>query len=302
MKRGFSRLVQGARRRLPIAEEKVFVLGVGAQKSGTTFLAKYLAAQPRADFGVRKEYHVLDALFLPLFGEFRDEAIDQVRHDLATDEPKLGPPRQILPFHMIATPQLYFAYFNDLLSTNHVRLTGDITPSYSALSVENLSWVRDEFARRGISVRPVFLMRDPVYRLQSMVRMKFRNNGASPGPDEELAAVMAAHCSDLDLARGGYHVTLQRLFEVFGREGVFVKLYEDFFTPAIAGELGRFLRMELTPPRLEQKFNVSATPNHLSREDYDILREGYLDVIEGVKALTGLAVEDRWRWKPAPET
>ena len=38
----------------------IFVLGVGAQKAGTTWLHEYLASLPEVDLGFMKEYHVFD--------------------------------------------------------------------------------------------------------------------------------------------------------------------------------------------------------------------------------------------------
>ena len=40
---------------------RTFLLGVGAQKAGTTWLHKYLTASPQMVRGYRKEYHVFDS-------------------------------------------------------------------------------------------------------------------------------------------------------------------------------------------------------------------------------------------------
>ena len=41
--------------------EKVFILGVGCQKGGTTWLHKQLDKHPNVNMGFTKEYHVFDA-------------------------------------------------------------------------------------------------------------------------------------------------------------------------------------------------------------------------------------------------
>ena len=46
----------------------VFLLGIGAQKAGTTWLHAQLNRRRDADFGFLKEYHVHDALTLPAAG------------------------------------------------------------------------------------------------------------------------------------------------------------------------------------------------------------------------------------------
>jgi hypothetical protein len=48
-----------------------FVLGVGAQKAGTSWLHRQLTKSPFVNMGFTKEYHVWDAIFCELAAEFR---------------------------------------------------------------------------------------------------------------------------------------------------------------------------------------------------------------------------------------
>jgi hypothetical protein len=41
---------------------KIFILGVGAQKGGTTWLHRQLNNNKNIDLGFRKEYHIFDAI------------------------------------------------------------------------------------------------------------------------------------------------------------------------------------------------------------------------------------------------
>ena len=50
---------------------KTFLLGVGAQKAGTSWLHDQLNRRHDADFGFLKEYHIFDALELEHFSSFR---------------------------------------------------------------------------------------------------------------------------------------------------------------------------------------------------------------------------------------
>ena len=45
--------------------EKIFVLGVGCQKGGTTWLYKQLIKSEAVNFGYTKEYHVFDTIYTP---------------------------------------------------------------------------------------------------------------------------------------------------------------------------------------------------------------------------------------------
>ena len=52
--------------------EKIFILCLGSPKTGTTSLYNALGELPIVDFGLIKEYHVLDALYVKecrFFGE-----------------------------------------------------------------------------------------------------------------------------------------------------------------------------------------------------------------------------------------
>ena len=42
--------------------KKIFILGVGAQKAGTTWLHRQLIKNSKFNFGHRKEYHVFDSI------------------------------------------------------------------------------------------------------------------------------------------------------------------------------------------------------------------------------------------------
>ena len=50
---------------------KTFLLGVGAQKCGTTWVSEYLRKADHSDFGLLKEYHVWDVMSDPIFARYR---------------------------------------------------------------------------------------------------------------------------------------------------------------------------------------------------------------------------------------
>ena len=137
----------------------VFLLGVGAQKAGTSWLYEQLQRRADTDFGVLKEYHVHDARTVPELARFR-------RIEMSLTRPRSWiQPRSWMRQVFIRQPGLYYDYFAWLLRRRRrnghaIGLTGDITPSYAAISAETLQTIQSCFRNRGISVRPVFLMRD----------------------------------------------------------------------------------------------------------------------------------------------
>ena len=154
----------------------VFLLGVGAQKAGTSWLHQQLNSRPDADFGCLKEYHVHDARTIAELKRFR-----QLQHKPLQPRTWVQP-RSWLRQWFIHHPRHYTEYFNWLLKRPRlrgaqIRLTGDITPSYALLSAGTLKEINTNFQERGIPVKPVFLMRDPIERLISSQRMKLRKQG-----------------------------------------------------------------------------------------------------------------------------
>ncbi len=279
----------------------VFLLGVGAQKAGTSWLHQQLHSRPDADFGVLKEYHVHDARTVPELARFR-------RLDVAIRRPGSWiQPRSWLRQWFIRKPQRYVDYFSWLLKrprlrSGPVRLTGDITPSYAVLSAATLGEIRDAFTQRGIPVRPVFLMRDPIERLISSQRMKLRKQGLR-GAAIEVATLRQRVAKGRGL-RSDYGQTLDALDQAFGLEHCFVGLFETLFTPPTYAELCHFLGIPYQEPAWGEKVNVSATktviPDDLLAE---MGRQNADDLKRAQQALPNLDLQRLWpttsRWTQA---
>ena len=148
----------------------VFMLRVGAQKAGTSWLHQQLHTGADADFGCLKEYHVLDARTIAELKRFRQLNCKPLQ------------PRPWLRQCFIHNPEHYGDYFPWLLSKPrlrgaHILLTGGLTPSYALLSTDTLKSINTNFQACGIAVKPVFLMRNPIEWLISSKRMKLRKQG-----------------------------------------------------------------------------------------------------------------------------
>lgn len=274
-----------------------FILGVGGQKCGTTWLHYYLGTHKFVDFGFEKEYHVFDARTLPECEFFLEGMVMKVAAQMEKGLKGLRDSTHLYRLNFVANPQSYYDYFRSVLDRDGIGITGDITPSYAGLSQDTLRAIRRNFRRRGVEVRPVFLMRDPVYRLQSMVRMHFRDTKRKPTHAEELAAMRKAQDSPADRIRANYQTTLDNLYDVYGRDGVYVELYERLFDAPALTRLGDFLNVSLQDPPVDKEVNVSRTSNALGQGEYGVFKSNYQSVYDDVARLTGFPVEDFWRWK-----
>jgi hypothetical protein len=241
--------------------DRTFLLGVGAMKAGTTWLHDYLAASPQCQPGVRKEYHVFDSLdlakepyLLHRVVEKAHASLDEVARARPTD------PTYLVQAAMIADEELYFDYFTALFARDPAtRLTLDITPGYALLSSERLAGIRSSFERRGVRAVAAYLLRDPVERIWSQVRMqKRRRPDNNPGTAEELVGQRYAEPAYAERTR--YEATVQALDEAFGELAHFA-FYEELFDPATAATaiagLSGLLGIDYRDPDLDARFNVS---------------------------------------------
>ena len=233
----------------------VFLLGLGAQKAGTSWLHAQLNQRRDADFGFLKEYHIHDALTLPAAGFSGRRGRSLLK------------PRTWRRQRFLDLPERYYAYFARLLRRPGIQLTGDITPSYSGLSSNTLQAIRRGFAAQDIPVRPVFLMRDPIERIVSSLRMHRRKQGLQDSAGEIKALRdLCRERPDRITLRSDYGHTLQALKQAFGLEHCFIGTYEQLFHQDCWAELCRFLGVRYQEPQWEQRVNVSRTDTELPEE------------------------------------
>ncbi len=225
----------------------VFVLGVGAQKAGTTWLHGLLAAQPFANMGFAKEYHVWDAKLSPLGAPF-------ISHWRKPDTAS-GALRRL----MQQDDGIYAAYFAGLIRGD-TTLTGDITPAYSFLDAQAFARIRRCVEGAGFQPRVIFLMRDPVARLWSAVRMLHDRRvaqGMPPDPCWLASSFRDGLEAPAQVARSDYRATIQALEAAFDPAALHYQLYETLFTPPAMHRLQGFLGHRLTGVDLDRRLNAS---------------------------------------------
>jgi len=241
----------------------VFLLGLGAQKAGTTWLDRALRNSPGFAAGAMKEYHVWDAVC----GVDADGPPPQEGRDT------LG--REALRARLIEQPDAYFDHFAGLLTGAGTTLTADIAPAYAALPADVLAAIRAGFSERGIPAKALFIMRDPVERLWSAARMYRRKgltiaglNPLMPEADYVAAYAQTAHAH----ARGRYERTIESISAAFEPDDVFVTCFESLFLPEKMTALSAFLGVAL-----DQSF--AALPVNRSPKQADLpspVRQGII--------------------------
>ena len=267
-----------------VTSPRTFLLGTGAQKGGTTWLYHYLKASPQFVSGYRKEYHVFDALDVKGQAYRRKRVLDQA--EAALGRARAGKPLNAQVMHlssMYADPEIYFDYFAGLLGSRpEARVTADVTPAYAMLPAERMMQIKQAFARRGVRTVAVFLMRDPVDRIVSHVRMQIREKPQRwDKPVQDVVLERYVHRENVQ--RTSYHLTLAELDRAFGPDEMYVGFYEDLFSEARIREICDLLRIDFHQPDLDERRNASP-PAQVPDEILRMIAEHYREVYDTVAA------------------
>jgi hypothetical protein len=251
---------------------KTFLLGVGAQKAGTTWLHAYLNARSDADFGFCKEYHIHDARTIARLNPFQPYEEGSRLGRMWREWALLAKPRTRRRLGFYRHPERYYDYFQSLVRPPAIKITGDITPSYSQLTTETLREIQSEIEARGLRLRTIFLMRDPIERIISSVRMNLRKKERLV-PEQEIEALrrtVSRRPRGIE-ARSDYRHTLQALDAAFGLQEVYVGFYESLFCQESIRSLCAYLGIPYREADVEKRFNVSATNTALPEDVLEAL-------------------------------
>jgi len=266
---------------------KTFLLGVGCQKGGTSWLYDYLAGSPQFAQGYRKEYHIFDSVDLPSEENTRRRLLRSAAKRAV--DPKPGDWRAATAVNrlsMFLDDRFYFDYFTGLLHRSpEICLAADVTPAYGMLGPERFARIRDGFARRDITTLPVFLMRDPVERIWSQMRMHARLYPGHEAARTESAEFVLAHYASPPYARRtAYNETIEALDSVFSPGEIYYGFYERLFTDAEVGRLCELAGIDFVVPGFDKRVHSSPKtadlPEDTMRKVAEHYRAVYLAVAE----------------------
>ena len=283
---------------------KTFLLGVGAQKAGTTWLYRYLRSHPECAMGPIKEYAVFDTHERPeLFSGRIRNRFERLRHEaerrirLAGSRRVHESPEDLLTLldtiAMSLDPGRYVAHFDHLLAARPgVRLVGDITPSYSLLEAGHFHRIRALLEAGGYRVRVVFVMREPAARCLSAIRMGRRRQDRETAHTPDAARFERAATAPWCEARTRYEHTIAALDAVFAPEEIFYGFHETLFTADRIRALTDFLGIAPHPPPLERRVNAAPPGDAPDAAALARVRAHYSDTRAFCRARFGAAFID----------
>ncbi len=255
-----------------------FILGVGAQKAGTTWLFSQLAAQAGFRMPAVTQLHVLDAIFLADCLPFRRRILRgmaEILHRAPDDFEKYFISKK---FHMLLDFDAYFRYFDRLIDTES-GFSCDITPSYAGFPAEAFGLVRAKFQNLNIEPYAVFILREPVSQIESAVRMRLRKEGGLDGISATDMAdrLRAASGAANDRLRVSYRKTVARLRAHFPDDRLFIGFYETLFTQPELSRLAATLTLSAAQFRPDHYYNTTAKAFRYPKALIEELRRNYDD-------------------------
>lgn len=253
-------------------------LGIGAVKSGTTWLHHNLGAHPRVWMPPVKELRYFDEPEWNLAERFLgpwtggdpkryEHWRRELRHFVRTPSRWLGPRR--LTWHL-----RYFlgrrgpSWYADLFRPGRRQVAGEISPFYALLVPEDVAFVHRNFPR----LRILYLLRDPIDRTWSHVLLRclsladWRWQGVTPSLASETFFTRDVHDERL-WRNNDYAANLARWEARFGRERIGVFFYPDLEEDPtkLLARIERFLGVdpEAHPPSQALRRRRHATPRRL---------------------------------------
>ena len=263
--------------------QKIFVLGVGAQKAGTSWLRNYLNNRSDADMGFTKEYHIFDSLTIDHSNSFRKQVFRNAERIAQQDLGVKNVAAYAQLFAFMLDRNLYYDYFTARLWPDNILLTGDITPAYAGLEEKILAEIKTKFQTRGIEVKPVFIMREPVSRLQSMVRAQFRKRKIEPNQLQIKNEMEKMQRTEWEKLRSDYATTITRLENVFG-SNVFYGFYEKLFTTETIKSLCSYLEINYHPAEIDIRVNASNSGATITKQQFRLFQTAYQETYSFVES------------------
>lgn len=253
------------------AEPQTLFFGIGAEKSGTSWLHNFLSGHPDVHFPrYQKELHYWNAgvrkkkIPLLLERQMPNGPLRSFLSSAARPGKNLWRLRKNL-FHQkwwkaVTVPSPTHEIYCDVLFTGYrkEKVAGEITPAYARCDAETFA----EMAALAPDVRFIFIMRDPVARIWSGCRHRLRielgreNTTTQAVSDRLLSSLADPDIGPLYLS--SYHRTIQTLESAVPAERIAYFFYESLFQQSEIERLCTFLGIEYLPAAIDKKVHVGA--------------------------------------------
>lgn len=238
------------------------LFGLGATKAATSWVHGYLARHPDCHLRAIKELHYFDCVESGRFGYQLRQQVRRMRRLAAAvadgQHASRKALRDVRAWNQVVKrqaedPAAYLAYLTDGIGAG--RLVADITPAYAELPEARLR------AMAGLlpDVRFLYILRDPVARFWSHVRMVARRSLPLATPEAGVATildrVLSGEPSEIP-RRSDYAGALARMAAAIAPERLMVVFQDALLTVPGIADLCRFLGITPHPANLAQRVHA----------------------------------------------
>lgn len=279
-----------------------FLLGLGAQKSGTTWLHAQLSNSTQFNGGFCKEYHIFDTLYVPLCSHFRSDLIKNIESSLPVaclGNKNPGTMQFLKLASFLESVDEYYDYFEYLFAKDPLlRCVGDITPAYAMLDCQHLQLIRRQLVARDLKPRVLFIMRDPAERVWSHVKMEIERGSSILGVDYSIKdldkAVLAAYKTADFEHRTRYNITINAIDNAFDTTEKLYLFYDDLFEAKTQSAICDFLGISKVPFNKNEIIFNTGSHEQLSHQTRAAIHKHYWDVYRFIGERFGIDRVERW--------
>ncbi|MEM6408821.1 MAG: sulfotransferase [Pseudomonadota bacterium] len=273
-----------------MTKKTFFLLGMGAQKCGTSWLAKQLKHHPDFLISPIKELHYWDRRFHPDF--FRPQKLAQkIRKLVNSDLDALATTPLLERFLMERHEGFYLSFFESRLKDHH-KAFGEFSPSYCILSEDELRYIQ---AFMPYPTKALFSMRDPVARLWSQCKMEQLKATNRNQPYEAFHTFRTAVEDPHFYARSDYATTVRNMDAAFAPEDRHYVFFEELFSQDAIDKILEFLGLGTHDFNFEDNPNEGLSIARPDPEDWQRVAERFLPIYDFVQQRFGRLPKG---WKP----
>jgi len=230
-------------------DDTTLVLGVGAPRAGTTWLATYLSRHPQFYMSPLKELHYFDARFLPETCAYFNHVYI---HSLLTLGETIDNRDHIrMRVDMIEDPSLYLKYFERY--RGDARCFGEFSPAYCLLESAMIKRITALHPK----VKFLFILRNPLERFISNAFYMLHSLDVDlHSPDQYVrTSLYSKHLR----ARADYRRTLTD-YDRAAPGQVLYLFYERLFCDDTIRRVCEFCGIDFLPARYGLRVNASKSP------------------------------------------
>jgi hypothetical protein len=274
-------------------QNKTLVLGVGAQRGGTSWLATYFSSHPDIYVSSIKEMHYFNLKYRARMRSVMLEKFKAKKERISEDLLVAAGGAKFVPYlsrrindlscrlDMGQSNEKYMKYFRDRVTSE--RCFADITPAYSVLGKRALE---DMVSIHG-SVKFVLIMRNPIDRYWSSIKLSTKRN--TKDPYLEFKNKLSGRQS-----RSDYKNILKNIESITDEKNIYACFFEKLFIPESIEALCSCLDVRYLEPNFNRHVNKSKEAS-MPLEYREMAYPYFSDVYRYISDRYGHEIPESWR-------